>query len=126
MGDIGADAYNFASALIKDKDFNINLLTELTLEIMQHVNSVPIQGSQKKEIVLDVLDLIIEKDLTNDQKLIVQPLRDVLIPNLIDQFISIKRGEWKLDPVKEIGTCISLITTIVSAIKRKRDSKQGA
>ena len=93
------------------KDFKYTKLNDLIMKIMADVEELrQLKGSEKKQIVVDLIVMLIERELPAPLpvKLILAKIVSIVLPHLIDQLVELtkkinKRGLFRT--LKRILTC---------------------
>ena len=89
-------------------NFDISHIILVVPDLIKHVESFKsLSGLEKKELVIELLKILVDKtDLPGDDELL-DPILKKLIPNLIDTLIKVDNKSLKL---KKKPNCLAFLT----------------
>jgi hypothetical protein len=86
---------------------NIVNITEIVIDIMKQVDIINnMTGIEKKELVLDILNRLIDKTDSGSYDKEIDKILKIMVPTLIDKLVDIDKG--KLTISKNVKTFIKL------------------
>ena len=99
-------------------NFDISHIILVVPDLIKHVESFKsLSGLDKKNIVIDLLKLLVDKtDLPGDDELL-DPILKKLIPNLIDTLIKVDNKSIKL---KKKQNCLSYLKVLYRKILKSK------
>ena len=101
------DTIDFIEALaITFKDISAEKIVDLLPKIIAFVQKFKkLSGDQKKALIIQILNVIIDKTDGPGDDEVFDPILKRLVPILIDTFIKIENKELKFKPPGCIGKC---------------------
>jgi len=102
--------YDELKTIVGSGTVNIANISELLIQIMQLAEGYSdLSGDQKKALVLDALDHLIDDQIKNTEEAqILKKIVQYALPSVVDIFIGISNGDIKVDAEKCWSKFISL------------------
>ena len=103
------DTIDFIEALaISFKDISAEKIVDILPKIIAFVQKFKkLSGDQKKALIIQILNVIIDKTDGPGDDEVFDPILKRLVPILIDTFIKIENKELKFKPPGCIGKCFT-------------------
>lgn len=103
------DSIDFIEALaITFKDISAEKIVDILPKIIAHVQKFKkLSGDQKKALIIQILNIIIDKTDGPGDDEVFDPILKRLVPILIDTFIKIDNKELKFKPPGFLGRCFT-------------------
>lgn len=101
---------NILNNLLNETDLNSENLLYIVTNVMTAVGKYKtLSGSEKKEIVLGLINDAIDNIKDSDIKQILTVMMKWVVPNAIDLLIDISKKKYKFNTNSRIGKCIKSI-----------------
>ena len=103
------DTVDFIEALaITFKDISAEKIVDILPKIIAYVQKFKkLSGDQKKALIIQILNVIIDKTDGPGDDAVFDPILKRLVPVLIDTFIKIENKELKFKPPGCLGKCLT-------------------
>jgi len=103
------DSIDFIEALaISFKDISAEKIVDILPKIIAYVQKFKkLSGDQKKALIIQILNVIIDKTDGPGDDEVFDPILKRLVPVLIDTFIKIDNKELKFKPPGFLGRCLT-------------------
>ena len=86
-----------------DPDNLIYIVTNLMSTVAKYKK---LTGSEKKEIVIILINEAIDKVSADEQNIILKLMMDTIVPNTIDILVDVSKGRYKFKYLPKIYACI--------------------